>query len=58
MGGKPAQTALLDWLQLYPTEWSIVLKTPGLAVETVADLQGLLLNDSEAVLLERKLPLG
>jgi len=53
MGGNPAQTALLDWLQLDPSEWNLVLKTPGLEVETVEDVQGLLLKDSEAVLLER-----
>ncbi len=53
MGGNPAQTALLDWLQLDPGEWNIVLKTPGLEVNSVEDLQRLLLNDSQAVLLER-----
>ena len=53
MGGNPAQTALLDWLQLDPSEWNIVLKTPGLEIETAEDLLGLLLNDSQAVLLER-----
>ena len=55
MGGNPAQTALLDWLQLDPSEWRIVLKTPGLDIETTEDLQGLLLNDSQAVLLEQSL---
>ncbi len=53
MGGTPAQTALLDWLQLTPSEWRIVLQTPGLGVESMADLQGLLLKDSQALLLER-----
>ena len=53
MGGSPAQTALVDWLQLEPGAWDIVLKTPGLEIETAEQLQGFPLKDSQAVLLER-----
>lgn len=52
MGGNPAQTALLDWLQLDPNEWRVRLTTPGLVVPRIEAVQGLVLQDSEALLLE------
>ncbi|NJN30893.1 MAG: hypothetical protein HC824_11070 [Synechococcales cyanobacterium RM1_1_8] len=53
MGGSPAQTALLDWLQMDPSQWRLVLQTPGLSLSNGEALQGLTLQDGQAVLLER-----
>ena len=54
MGGDPAQTAFFDWLQLDPDEWKIVIASPGLAVSDARSLKGLVLEDGQAVLLEKK----
>ncbi|MGB7086074.1 MAG: glucosylglycerol hydrolase, partial [Phormidesmis sp.] len=54
MGGSPAQTALFDWLQLDPDEWSVVIASPGLKVRDPKKLKGLTLKDGQAVLLEKK----
>ncbi len=54
MGGGPAQTAFFDWLQLDPSEWNIVIASPGLELNTPESLKGLILEDGQAVLLEKK----
>ena len=54
MGGTPAQIAPFDWLQLDPSEWRIVITSPGLSVTEATDLKGLTIEDGQAVLLERK----
>ena len=54
MGGNPAQTALFDWLQLDPSEWNIILTSPGLHLDDAESLTGLILEDGQAVLLEKK----
>ncbi len=54
MGGNPAQTALLDWLQLDPNEWRVVMTSPGLVVPDAEALKGLSLEDGQAVLLENR----
>ncbi|MEL6938290.1 MAG: glucosylglycerol hydrolase [Cyanobacteria bacterium J06598_1] len=54
MGGKPAQTTLIDWLQLDPSEWKVVVTSPGLAITDPTSLRGLTLEDGQAVLLEKK----
>ncbi len=54
MGGTPAQIAPFDWLQLDPSEWRIVITSPGLAVAEATDLKGLVIEDGQAVLLEKK----
>jgi len=54
MGGGPAQTAFFDWLQLDPSEWNIVITSPGLELSDPKSLKGLVLEDGQAVLLEKK----
>ena len=54
MGGSPAQTALFDWLQLDPSEWKIIITSPGLFLPDVEALIGLEMTDGQAVLLEKK----
>ncbi|MGC1524757.1 MAG: glucosylglycerol hydrolase [Phormidesmis sp.] len=54
MGGGPAQTAFFDWLQLDPSEWNIVITSPGLDLSDPKSLKGLVLEDGQAVLLEKK----
>ncbi len=54
MGGGPAQTAFFDWLQLDPSEWNIVITSPGLELSHPKFLKGLVLEDGQAVLLEKK----
>ncbi|MEL7223781.1 MAG: glucosylglycerol hydrolase, partial [Cyanobacteria bacterium J06576_12] len=54
MGGGPAQTAFFDWLQLNADEWAIAVASPGLSLSDARSLNGLLLEDGQAVLLEKK----
>ena len=56
MEGEPAESVVFDWLQLDPSEWSIVITSPDLKISEPAELQGLTLEDGQAVLLEKKAP--
>ncbi|MEL7353364.1 MAG: glucosylglycerol hydrolase [Cyanobacteria bacterium J06560_5] len=53
MQGEPTETVLFDWLQLDPSEWSIVITSPNLKITETTELQGLTLEDGQAVLLEK-----
>lgn len=55
MGGTPAQTSLFDWLQLEPSQWKVVLTSPGFELTDTEALRGQLMKDGQAVLLERTL---
>ena len=52
MQGEPTETVLFDWLQLDPSEWSIVITSPNLKITETTVLQVLSLDDGQAVLLE------
>jgi len=54
MGGGPAKTAFFDWLQLDADEWMIVATSPGLSLSDSRSLKGLVLEDGQGVLLEKK----
>jgi len=53
MGGKPAEVALADWLQLDMSEWRVAIATPGLDITEIKESRVFGLTDQQGVLLEK-----